>query len=136
MYKSNKAISEYREGLTDLIMNPKLSNSQKELYDQIKDVFGEKEANDMAKIMLDTNQRAVKRIGIETMLLGALLLVGALVAGYVDDPDKKDEFAISIWVICILDLLLNMVHLILLQVLLKLLIWLIDLQLCLTYLKK
>lgn len=95
MYKSNKAISEYREGLTDLIMNPKLSNSQKELYDQIKNVFGEKEANDMAKIMLDTNQRAVKRIGIETMLLSALLLVGALVAGYVDDPDKKDEFAIQ-----------------------------------------
>lgn len=93
VYKSKEATKEYGKEMMDTLLNPKLTTKQQELYDVIKENDGEEEADKVAKIMLNANQLQARRVGIETVILGALLMFGTLIAGYVDDPDRKDDFA-------------------------------------------
>ena len=75
------------------ILSPKISDEQKRVYDTIKDLYGKEKAKEFVRIAMDVNGRSLRRMGIEFGLLGALLLVGKLVAFFTDDPDKKDDFA-------------------------------------------
>ena len=92
LYKSKEANKDYSRAMIGSIMNPVLSVKQEAIYEQIKELQGEEAAENMRKIMLNTNSLSARRTGVETVLLGALLMFGALVAGYVDDPDRKDDF--------------------------------------------
>ena len=93
LFKSKEANKDYSKTMLQRIMAPQMSGKQSVFYEKIKELYSEEEANNMMKIMLNTNSISARRTTVEVAMLTALLMFGTLVAGYVDDPDKKDDFA-------------------------------------------
>ena len=93
LFKSKEANIQYGKEMINGITSPVLSGKQEVLYQRIKEIYGEDEANNMMKIMMNQNSIGARRTGVEVAILTALLMFGTLVAGYVDEPDKKDDFA-------------------------------------------
>ena len=77
---------------SDLLIS-RITEKQKSIYENIKDIYGEDKANEFFNVMKDVNKRSLNRFAIEGGLLVALILFGSLVAMGTDDPDKKDDFA-------------------------------------------
>ena len=93
IYKNKEAQEEYGKEFYNRITNPKLNAKQVDLVNEARERYGDEEANKLIKVMLNTNHLAVRRFGVEVVLLASVLMFGALVAGFVDDPERKNDFA-------------------------------------------